>query len=94
MINGSLTRVTDAVECLASTDVMLSSENDISRAAAAISSSVKVLTDQWEPDRDEGIVVLNPAATVAGISSEARVELKRVIEEWHECSSSVLSAAT
>lgn len=76
----------DALECMAAADVMVGSESKFSKAAAAMSVGVKVLTDQWEVDEDEEMVALDPAQTVAGMAANDQTALLRAVEEWHACS--------
>lgn len=83
----------DAVECLAAADVMISSEDSFSEAAAAMAANVKVVTDHWEVDEDEEMVSLSPAATVAGVSGDARAELNRIVRDWHHCNSTTSALA-
>lgn len=85
LLNDDPGMVPDAVECMSTVDVMVGSEGKFSKAAAALSANVKVLTDQWELDSDEEMVALDPAKTVAGMPADDRAELTRVVGEWHEC---------
>lgn len=71
---------------MASADIMVASEHEVSRAAAALSSNVRVLTDEWELDEDEDMVVVNPAVTVAGMTRADRARLEMVMREWLGCS--------
>lgn len=85
MLSKDLSLMPDALECITSMDVFVGGESEFSKAAAAMSANVKVLTDQWHVDQDESMVTLNPAVTVAGMSSTRQIELQRVVQDWREC---------
>lgn len=80
--------MTDALECIAAADVMISSEDEFSKAAAALSGNVKILTDQWDIDADEEMVIVDPLVIMAGTAMPLadRAEFCRVIREYRECS--------
>lgn len=82
----------EAVECVASADVFIASEDEFSHAAVALSKNVRILTDQWASDVDEDMVLLNPAAAVAGLPTEKRSQLKTVFRDWLECSHGMVTA--
>ena len=52
-----------------------------------------MLTDKWEEDDDEMMVVLNPATTVAGMPASQRQDLETLVHEYQHCSSAKGSGA-
>lgn len=89
MLNGPDTSIPESLESIAIADVFIGSEDPFSRAAVVLSKNVKVLTDRWEEDEEEGVLTLHPANIVAGREASAFVEeLRKVIENRRESSQS------
>lgn len=66
--------------------MLISSESSFSKAAAALSENVKIVTDAWEDDEDEQIVIISPLRTMSGAAMALgdRREFGRVIREYHD----------
>lgn len=85
-LNNPEVSVAESLECVSSADVFLSSEDGFSHAAAMLTKNVRVLTDRWEVEDDEDMIALNPANTVAGLSTREQDNLMRIMGDYRECS--------
>lgn len=75
----------DAVECMASADIFIGSDDSFSHEASRVSHNVRVMTP-YGPLPEEDMFVLSVESAVGGLSASEQSEFRAVVQHWRECS--------